>query len=271
MSEERSVTSLFPRGRKALLCGLAACLAFPSCDDQVAGTSVGTGNPTEIEVAFKDDAGSVAITGTMNVYASTQIPVPGFSPEPLVSVPVNGATHAALNASALKAVADTLWPKASVENGLYRFNVVVTGTDKGSILKGFAFRKDSNDFELRAEDSGAVRIEGVATVMGAMTPLVSFQASLDSARISPSWDYYLFIYGTGYAGMADQGRFSIPKLPQGRYEAHIVLLPAREHSTSGTDSTFVFSLKAPIEPGQDSLALGPILATIPLPDSLKTK
>ena len=58
---------------KLALCGLAVAFALARCETQVAGTSVGTGNPTEIQVSFKNDSGSMAVTGTLNVYASTQI------------------------------------------------------------------------------------------------------------------------------------------------------------------------------------------------------
>jgi hypothetical protein len=237
----------------------------------MAGTSVGTGNPTEIEVAFTGGSGSVAVSGSMDVYAATQIPVPGYAPAPLLRIPVANVRHAGLKASALAAVADTLWPASSVEAGIRRFNVVVTGTDQGAILTGFAFRKDEGDFELRPEDSAAVRTGNVAAVKGTLTALAPYEAAMDPKRISPNWDYYIFIYGTGYMGKANQGLFSIPGLPQGQYEAHVVLLPAKEHPTSGTDSAVVFNLTGPIEPGQDSLALGSEQTTIPLPDSLKTK
>jgi hypothetical protein len=241
------------------------------CDLQLAGSSVGTGNPTEIEVAFRDDSGSVPITGTMAVYASTQIPVPGFSPEPLLTVPVTAADHGTLKAEDFASIADTLWPKGSVENGLYRFNVVVTGETQGSIVKGLVLRMQQRDFVLRDQDATAPRKEGVVTVQGAMAPLVTFEGALDTDTMNSDWDYFLFLYGTGYASQGDHGHFSIPKLPQGQYESHILLLPGKAYLSTGVDSTSVFGLTAPIEPGKGTLILGSVQARIPLPESLITQ
>jgi hypothetical protein len=271
MALKRNENSSMNPKWKSAVCGLATAFALMSCEDRVAGTSVGTGNPTEIQVSFKNDSGSVPITGTMNVYASTQIPVAGFSPQPLLSVPVSGAAQAALKADAFKALHDSLWPKTSIVNGEYRFNVVVTGENHGTIMKGLAFRKDKMDFVLRAEDSTAPQTDRVATVMGAMMPLVTFQGVLDTNKMSAVWEYHLFLYGTGYSGKSEGGRFSIPKFPIGKYESHVMLVPTKAQQTSGQDSAVVFDLMAPIEPGVETLLLSANQIHIPLPDSLKKK
>jgi hypothetical protein len=254
---------------KSAVYGLAVSFALMSCEDRVAGTSVGTGNPTEIQVSFKNDSGSVPITGMMNVYASTQIPVEGFSPQPLLSVPVSASAEASLTAAAFDAIADTLWPKTSVEAGSYRFNVVVTGENHGTIMKGLAFRKKEGDFVLRAEDAKAPMTGKMATVTGSMTPLVTFQGVLDTNKMSAVWEYHLFLYGTGYSGKSEGGRFSIPKFPIGKYESHVILVPTKAQQVSGQDSAVVFDLMAPIEPGVETLLLSANQVHIPLPDSLK--
>lgn len=256
---------------KKALSGMACALAIVHCDLQTAGTSVGTGNPTEIQVGFRNDSGAVAITGTMAVYASTQIPVPGFSPEPLISVPVTGASHAALTADAFKALADTMWPKGSIENGRYNFNVVVTGENRGSIMRGFAFRKDSNDFVLRAEDADAPRDGGSATVKGAMAPLVEIICTIDSAALGPDKDDYLFLYGTGITSKGKAGRFVFSSLPEGDHQVYLISLPRKGQEGAGmNDSLFVYGLSAGIESGKDNaLSYGGIQATVPVPEALK--
>ena len=256
---------------KLALCGLAVAFALARCETQVAGTSVGTGNPTEIQVSFKNDSGSMAVTGPLSVYASTQIPVPGFSPGPMVSLPVTGTTHATLTVQALATLADSLWPKTSVENGLYKFNIVVTGENHGVILKGLSFKKKDGVFVLRDEDSKSPRTGTVAAVEGAMTPLVLYQGVFDSTTMSANWDYHLFLYGTGFTGKGDGGRFTIPKLPFGQYESHMVLIPSKSNPASGIGNVDVYKMTSLIEPGKKALTIGAVQSQVPLPDALKTK
>ncbi|HKP94595.1 MAG TPA: hypothetical protein VJ385_02450 [Fibrobacteria bacterium] len=256
---------------KTALCGLTALFLFVRCETQTAGTSVGTGNPTEIEVAFRNDSGSEPITGTMTVYASTQIPVPGFSPAPLISVPVAGMSHAVLKASAFAALADTLWPKGSVENGLYRFNVVVMGETKGAVLKGFSFRKTEKDFLLRAEDANAVRQENTATLKGTLSPLVELKCGIDTATISPYKNHFLFMYGTGLVAKGTAGEFVFPSVPKGSYESFLLSIPMKGNaSTTIGDSLAIYSLSAALTSGTNNpLAVGDVQIRVPTPQSLK--
>ncbi|MEO7424398.1 MAG: hypothetical protein ABI036_04375 [Fibrobacteria bacterium] len=253
------------------LSALVAVCAFFGCDMQTAGTSVGTGNPTEIEVAFKNDSGSVSITGTMEVYAATQIPVPGFSPDPLIRVPVSGLSHATLQAEALAALPDSLWPATSVENGLYRFNVVVTGETEGSILKGFALRKDSGDFVLEPKYENTARHPGSAPVRGGMEPLVSIACTIDTAMLVSYYDDYLFLYGTGFKVKADAGSFVFPSIPKGEYDAFLLSLPGRGQGGIGVDdSLLVYGLSMGIAADKPNvLALTGVQATVPVPEPLK--
>ncbi len=264
-SENSRMTTLW----QAALCGLAVAFAFPGCDMQTAGTSVGTGNPTEIEVSFKNDSGSVPITGTMAVYASTQIPVLGFSPEPLITLSVTGSDHASLKANVFASLADTLWPKSSIENGIYHFNVAVIGDSQGTILKGLSFRKSDGCFVLSGADATAPKVEVKGVLNGNLTPLIVYQGSLDTTKTDPLWDYHLFVYGTGFTSKSEHGRFTIQKLPLGQYECHVLLLPAKEHHLSGVDSAAVYGINTSLEPGNEVLDLGAEQAQVPLPDSLK--
>src|SRR5688500_10651071 len=91
----------------AVLVGCA--LALVRCgNEEVAGSSVTTGNPTEIQVSFTGENGPVAIAGRVEIYAATQIPIPGFRPEPLARHDVNG-TAFILTASHFEGIADSLW------------------------------------------------------------------------------------------------------------------------------------------------------------------
>ncbi|MDB5105494.1 MAG: hypothetical protein JWP91_3183 [Fibrobacteres bacterium] len=269
--ESREKREMGPKW-KAALCGLAAGFALLRCDMQTAGTSVGTGNPTEIIVSFQGDSGSESINGTMDVYAYTQIPVPGFSPEPLVRVGIAGAMHAALKAATFQALADSLWPKTSIEDGAYRFNVVVTGEHSGSILKGFSFRRKTGDFVLRAEDAKkALRNENVATVWGAMAPLAAFECSIDPGSLIAQKDHYLFLYGTGFQVKGDSGRFVFPAMPKAAYQVSMVSLPKKGEGGAGAnDSVYVYGLTSGIEAGKPNpLSFGPIQDTLPVPESLR--
>ena len=60
----------------------------PLRHETVAGSSVTTGNPTEIQVSFTGENGPVALTGRVDVYGATQVPIPGFNPDPLASFDV---------------------------------------------------------------------------------------------------------------------------------------------------------------------------------------
>jgi hypothetical protein len=253
------------------LSALAAACAFFACDLQTAGTSVGTGNPTEIEVAFKNDSGSVYITGTMEVYAATQIPVPGFSPDPLIRMPVSGASHAALQAEALAALADSLWPATSVENGLYRFNVVVTGEAEGSVIKGFVFRKDSGDFVLEPKYEKTPRNPGSALVKGGMEKLVSIACAIDTTDLLSNFDDYLFLYGTGFKTKEAEGGFIFPSIPKGEYDAFLLSLPGKGQGGIGVDdSLYVYGLSTGIAADKPNvLTLAGVQATVPTPEPLK--
>ncbi len=269
MNTLRNGLNRMPTAWKTALCGLACVLAFSRCDTQVAGTSVGTGNPTEIEVAFKSDSSAAAsITGNLSVYASTQIPVEGYQPMPLLTVDVAGATHASLKASLFLNVADSLWPKGSRNDSERFFNVVVTGENQGAVLKGFTWRKADTSFGLRKEDDAPAGVMTVS-VKGLLAPLVAFQGTVDTSNFNIFADYHLFIYGTGYKVKVEHGKFSMQNLPKDSYDAFLLSLPKKDHPISGMDSTSVFSITTPLAAGTSNLVKGSLHELIPLPDSLR--
>lgn len=253
------------------LAGVAAALALAGCEEQVAGTSVGTGNPTEIQVSFRDDAdAAVALTGTLKVYASTQVTVQGYRPEPLISIPVEGS-GATLKAGDFAALHDSLWPAGSAQGAARKFNVVVLGADMGGVLSGFAYLKDKGAFELRAEDTKpAWDASGKsASIRGRIKGLVEFTGGVDTTTFSSALDYHMFMYGTGFTTPIVSGRFTFPKLPDGRYQAFILSQPKKDHQASGVDSATVFTTSAVLSAGKTDVARGAIHERVLLPDSLR--
>lgn len=252
---------------KALLCAVAAALA--GCGDRVAGTSVGTGNPTEIAISFRDEAGAVVpVTGSIHVYAATQIPT--FASAPLFSVDVNAATSGSIGTQALAGVADSLWAEGSTEGASRKFNLVVQGQDQGVILKGFTWRKDEGRFGLRSEDGDAIRNGNRATIKGGLTPLVTLSGSVDTLDFYSKWDYHLFVYGTGFTSKIENGRFSLVNIPRGEYTSHMILLPNPEGGASGVDTASIFGFTG-LAGQAGTLAVGPLHNRVALPDSLQVK
>ncbi len=250
----------------------AAAFALSACDGRIAGTSVGTGNPTEIQLGFRDSTGApVPVTGSLQVYASTQIPVAGFSPEPLLSVDVAGASSASLKAEAFQALADSLWPKGSVENGVYGFNVVVAGQEQGAILKGFAFRKADSRLILPPEDNGAARNGDRAEIIGTLGSLTDITCAIDPSTLSPNRDHYLFLYGTGYAAKDTSGTFVFHRVPRANHEAFLISLPRKDNPTGTTpDSLYIYNVNAGIAPGSvNPLQIMGVQSGVPFPESLK--
>lgn len=258
----------------AALCGIAAALAPAGCANRVAGTSVGTGNPTEIQVSFRDDAdAAVLITGTMKVYASTQVTVSGYDPDPLFTVSVAGASRAALKAGDFASLNDSLWPAGSVQGAARKFNVVVLGAGNGGVLTGFAYLKEKGAFELRAEDTKPVwDASGKSAVIhGRIKGLVEFKGAVDTSTLSGSLDYHLFMYGTGFTAPVVGGTFSFPKLPEGQYQAFLISQPKKDQQSAGADSATIFTTGAVLNAGNTDLAKGVIHERVPLPDSLRVK
>jgi hypothetical protein len=258
----------------AALCGVAAALALAGCEDRVAGTSVGTGNPTEIQVSFRDDAdAAVPITGTMKVYASTQVTVSGYDPDPLLTVSLAGASKAALKADDFTSLHDSLWTAGSIQGAARKFNVVVMGAANGGVLMGFAYLKDKGAFELRAEDTKPVWDESgkVAAIRGRIKGLAEFKGAIDTTKLSGSLDYQLFIYGTGFTSPVVGGTFSFPKLPEGQYQSFLISQPKKDQQSTGADSATIFTTSAVLTAGNTELAKGDIHERVLLPDSLRIK
>lgn len=266
----RSGLDRMPKAWKAALGGLAGVLVLSSCADRMAGTSVGTGNPTEIEVAFKDDSGKpLSINGDVSVYASTQIPVEGYAPEPLVKVPVSGADRATLKAEDFQALADTLWSKGSRNGDVFAFNVVVTGESKGAVLKGFTWRKSDGEFGVRSEGEKPGAGTKKSSVKEPLLQLVAFQGTIDTSTFSLTHEYHLFLYGTGYASKVAHGAYLLPKVPMKSQDGFLIALPSKLHLSAGVDSASVFSLSSTLEAGFSNPQMSEVHDRVLLPDSLR--
>lgn len=247
-----------------------ALLALAGCEDRVAGTSVGTGNPTEIQVGFKDGTGSAALTGRVSVYASTQIPVEGYRPEPLLKYDLQDAGYATLKAADLAALPESLWARGSVENGIHEFNVIFTGATRGSVLTGFGFDKAKGAFVLRPGDAAAVWSgdRDLARVKDSLRTLVEMSGTMDTAGLSRYYDNHLFLYGTGFSATVVNGSFTFRGVPENKYAAFLIALPNKDHQASGMDSTDVFSTNSVVSVEPVSLSRSDPFERVRLPDSL---
>lgn len=254
--------------RKAMTAVLIAfCAAALLRCEMLAGSSVGTGNPVEIKVSFTGASGPAALTGSVDVFAATQIPVPGFRTEPIASFPVNGATEVMVRAEALGAIPDSLWPKSSRQgDSLFTFNLVVSGAAQGAIIKGLIYRKKEGDFALKPEDVEKFSDrEARGDVKAALVDLVGAEARVDPASLYPDRNYYLFIRGTRFSALADSGRFVFPSLPKGVHELAYLSLP-KEKPGGTNDSAYVHALNLPLNTqSSDSLSVGGIIESVPLP------
>lgn len=158
-------------GIAAMLLGCA--LVFARCDaGPLAGSSVTTGNPTEIQVSFTDENGPVALAGRVDVYGSTQVPVPGFDSEPLASVEVSGQKDVILKPGHFTAIPDTMWPEGSLEgDSLAHFNLVITGDGKGAILRDMTWRRKAGEFILGSIYTQARKQKAESRLEAGLTPL----------------------------------------------------------------------------------------------------
>jgi hypothetical protein len=253
-----------------VLCAtLIACLGGKGSGPH-SSTSVTTGNPTGITIAFQKDSAPVSINGKIEIFAADQITIRGFSPNPLLSIDLVEAKSAELKATALASLPDSLWPESSmVGDSILEFNAVISSDSLGLILKGLSYRKGDSAFF----DSGTrLAVAGSkAEFTAELTGLTEYVGVTDREKISNAWYYHLIILGTGFTAKGDDGVFTIPRLPTGQHEAFWILLPSENGHASTSDSVPILSLKGGLDTELDSLYLGPTQGLIKLPDSLKPK
>jgi hypothetical protein len=257
------------------LSGIAIAAALLCrCDMQTAGSSVGTGNPTEIEVAFTGtDGAPKALTGTVDIYASTQVPVPGFQPEPLRSYVVDGESELVAKAEDFSSIPDSLWPRSSREgDSLYRFNVVVKGITEGAVIKGLGFRPGKTTFAIPEGLQKDPKLKSAVGVHAKITQLVAYTVMMDKGALTEFMDHYLFVAGTGFVAKNDNALFLFPALPKGSYEPSYLAVWQKGHGNQGgsDDSTGVYNLSSSFDTEkQDTLAIGSTRERIYLPSEFR--
>ena len=248
---------------------LAGCgFALVRCEMQTAGSSVTTGNPTEIAVSFTGDGTPTSLTGRVEIYGATQIPVPGFRPEPLARFDVDGKEFR-LNPGHFEGIADSLWPIGSKDGDtLARFNLVVTGDNVGSIVRGMAIRLKALEFTLETGLEKA-RESKVAKVEAGVAPLVEYRAFINLESRPKDRLYFLFISGTNFSAKSDSGKFVFPSIPGGTHKLSYLSLPG-ESLTTAEDSATVYGLDHLANPSKvDTLEPGLIEFNVPMPDEYK--
>ncbi len=248
-----------------------ACIAGQNSVD-ISSTSVSTGNPVGLTFHFEKGSHPIALTGTMDIYAATQIPVPGYRPDPLLRIRLDNTDTARLDATVLAAIPDTLWlNNTGMKDSLLNFNVVLTGDSEGAILQGFSFDKR------RGLIISPATSEGERTFHAEVSSLVDYvgHLRLDSTGLSTHrFDFYLFIFGTGYyakgighqASEVDTILFTIPKLPAGQHDAFVLLFPNPAYAPlSHSDSTAILNLESPFRTDSDSLRVVSVFKLVKLP------
>lgn len=161
-------------------------------------TSVTTGNPTGVRIIFKKGSSLVSINGKAEVFAVNQIAVPGFSPEPLLSIAFQNANSIEVNAETIDSIADSLGQENSYsEDSIHKFNIVVSSDSGRLILGGLSFRKWESSFIFYKSGIPLPNFDAYAEVIADLVVLTVYTGKTDTNRLSSAHDNYLFIYGTG--------------------------------------------------------------------------
>lgn len=262
-----------PAKTSLVIAAAVTAALFCNCEMQTAGSSVGTGNPTEIQVAFTGTGGSPqGVTGSMDIYAATQVTVPGFQPEPLAHFDINGDKSHSLLGSDLKGVADSLWPKSSHEgDSILRFNVVVKGDSQGVIIQDLGFRRADATFSVPDSLKNPSSKDGAVMVWGDLKEMVPFTISMDTAQFDPEQDYFLFLAGTGFHAENEGASFTFGAVPYGVHHASFLQLWKKNHGpASQSDSAYVYSIKSEFNTASpETISVGAISDSVPLPPEYK--
>lgn len=254
-----------------LIAGLFLLACIQNSREVLTSTSVTTGNPSGIRIIFKKDSTPISLNGVVEVFASTQIPVPGFSPKPLLRIELAEAKDIEIATSSINSIPDSLWPEKSTEgDSIQRFNAVITSDSLGLILENICFNRKKAGFSFSKEDSVLPSNNSQAEIIANLAQLTDYAGKTDTNQLSAFHDYYLFIYGTGFVSKGEHGIFMLPRLPIGTHNAFFLPLAKKPYPVSSIDSATIFSLNGKLDTRTDSLSRGPIYREIELPDSLKT-
>lgn len=249
---------------------LASVIALAHCtDDRLAGSSVTTGNPTEIQVGFTGENGPAALSGRVEIYAATQIPVPGFRPEPLGRFVVVG-TSFALTANHFANIADSMWAEGSlVGDSLARFNLVFADANSGAILRDMAIRLKDRKFDLK-EGTFTPGMDGAVSVQTGIKPYAAYEVVMDSVAMSISRFHFLFLQGSPWYAAESTGVFRFPALPLDAYRLSYVAVPNKANApVSVMDSLSIYTLDRPVQTGSTAVIRGDAEYRLPVPASYR--
>lgn len=249
----------------AFLVSLSACFQEKADNGNLAGTSVGTGNPGKLTVSFTEDGAPSSFSGTVEVYASTQIPIPPYHPEPLAKFVVLDSSSLEIAFADIDSISDSLWPVRSRKgDSIFLFNLVVKGDSTGAVIQGLVLNRNMKALQrIESISMHGSNLE-VLVPLAHMDTLVTYVPlkTLDSVSHS-----YMFLYGSGYFAKSDSGRFQFPPMPRQSYELSIIVLPdSARHIMGGQDSTTTGRFLPPVYPGTiDTLAYKGEIETVRLP------
>jgi hypothetical protein len=262
---------LYIKTTLSVLCALAIFTCVRNAGQEVTSTSVTTGNPTGIRILFKRDTLPVSISGHVDFFATTQIPLPSYSPNPILRANISNANEFQLEPDILMGIADSLWPKTSIDaDSIYHFNLVVSDSSVGILLKDFGWNKKNNSFRIQLSNGELIDENQKMDLNGNLVLLKEVVCNIDPVTMSPDRTNILFIYGTGFWTIEKNGRFVFPALPKGEYELAHAGLPGRDRPTSRFDSLDIYGINKKISTEKENfLIIKGIIEEIPLSDSLK--
>lgn len=224
----------------SLALGFFACLPENDSRDDIAGTSVGTGNPGKIKVSFKQNGLPYVFSGRIDIFGSTQIPISGFNPEPLARFKIESTSEILFSADQMKAIPDSAWPRNSViGDSLFRFNLIITEDSMGAIVSGLALNKKGNEFLSVADDSG-ITYKSIFEINAPLILMKPLQVWIRPKTLIATRIHFLFIQGTGYFATSDSGKFLFPAMPEKEYLPLYISVPDKGHILTGEDSVLTY-------------------------------
>lgn len=265
----RCTAPIFRLARRLLL--LSTLMGLPNCvfetksPGDMAGTSISTGNPGSIKTSFKLDSLPLSFSGWVKIFASTQISIPHFQPEPLKRWVIADAKELVLGPEMLNGIADSSWPQTShLGDSVYSFNIVFEGDSIGAIVRDLQYFGIEKKIGLGGNAILASPLERTTS----FSRLERLSAFVSPERLSSLRNHYLFIYGTGYSAIGNDGYFDFPLLPKDAYKLAYIALPRKDAGhLSGQDSANIYSAATTIDTGtRITLEIGDITERIRLPE-----
>lgn len=195
-------------------CALLSACSQDAPDQKMAGTSVGTGNPTEIKLSFTKDGLETPVSGRLEIFLADQNPV--FDSLPFAAFAVSEEAGRLLVGGDL---ADSLEkkiarggkalpgqnPAALTVNAFFRAS---TGLE-GGITLSLVLDTGKNGASAPGRDEAAKSALRVGPLLRARGQVGSSVAEADEAHV--------FVPGSPFKSLVDTGRFEIAGIPQGEF------------------------------------------------------